>query len=168
MRTERNQSETLTRQLRGHQVSHVSCPGKQHLFVHFSDGLVLAVERREQGLIVSVDSPHRATDHNADQGRPTPRQLEYLRFITRYIVHFGSAPAESDIQRHFLVSAPSVNQMMQTLERRGFISRQRGVARSIRINITLPNVAEATLQLRSGDRSTPTPRSRSARQTRSV
>ena len=38
-----------------------------------------------------------------------------------------------DIGRHFLVSAPSVNQMIQALERRGFITRQRGVPRSIRL-----------------------------------
>ena len=46
---------------------------------------------------------------------------------------FGRAPAEADIQRHFLVSAPSVNAMMQTLERRGFITRKPGVPRSIRV-----------------------------------
>ncbi|MBI4728399.1 MAG: hypothetical protein HY775_02720 [Acidobacteria bacterium] len=46
---------------------------------------------------------------------------------------FGRSPAESDIQRHFLVSAPSVNQMVQMLERQGFIERERGVPRSIRL-----------------------------------
>jgi Mn-dependent DtxR family transcriptional regulator len=52
---------------------------------------------------------------------------------------YGVAPAEADIQRHFMVSAPSVNQMMQNLERRGFIARERdlftgqAVPRSIRI-----------------------------------
>ena len=69
--------------------------------------------------------------------RPTKRQLDYLAFIAKYMDYFGRAPAESDIQRHFLVSAPSVNQMMQMLERRGFITRQPGVPRSIRICIDL-------------------------------
>ena len=69
--------------------------------------------------------------------RPTKRQLEYLVFIRKYMVRFGRAPAESEIERHFLVSAPSVNQMMQMLERRGFIDRQAGVARSTRLCIDL-------------------------------
>ncbi|MBI4525070.1 MAG: hypothetical protein HY695_14800 [Deltaproteobacteria bacterium] len=143
MRTKRNHSETLTRQLRGCQVSHVSVPDEQHLLVHFSNGLVLAIERGSQALTASVDSSW-PTGRKAEQARPTQRQLEYLRFITRYIGRFGRAPAESDIQRHFLVSAPSVNQMMQTLERLGFISRQRGIPRSIRVNITLPDIMGTT------------------------
>ena len=68
-----------------------------------------------------------------DGPRPTRRQREYLEFIARYIRRYGISPAESDIGRHFLVSAPSVNQMVQMLERQGFISRQRGVPRSITI-----------------------------------
>jgi LexA DNA binding domain len=142
MRTKRNQSEAVTGQLRGCQVSHVSIVDGQHLLMHFTNGLVLVVEGGERGLTVSVDSPRRRIHPDGEHVRPTPRQLEYLRFIARYILRFGRAPAESDIQRHCLVSAPSVNQMMQTLERLGFISRQRGVPRSIRVNITLPAVME--------------------------
>ncbi|MDX1430754.1 MAG: MarR family transcriptional regulator, partial [Rhodothermales bacterium] len=61
-----------------------------------------------------------------------------LNFIRRYMDRFGRSPAETDIQRHFLVSAPSVNQMVRTLERRGFIERDRDgfgqtVPRSIRV-----------------------------------
>ena len=41
------------------------------------------------------------------------------------------------IQRHFLVSAPSVNAMMKTRTRRGFISRVPGLARSIRLLLPL-------------------------------
>ena len=62
--------------------------------------------------------------------RDDPHRLE---FIARYIRRYGISPAESDIGRHFLVSAPSVNQMVQMLERQGFIARQRRVPRSIRI-----------------------------------
>jgi repressor LexA len=39
------------------------------------------------------------------------------------------------MQRYFKVSPPSVHQMMLTLEREGFISRQPGVARSIEMLI---------------------------------
>ena len=59
--------------------------------------------------------------------------IEYLEFIARYILRYGISPAESDIGRHFLLSAPSVNRMVQTLERRGFITRKRGAPRSIAI-----------------------------------
>jgi DNA-binding MarR family transcriptional regulator len=50
----------------------------------------------------------------------------------------GISPAETDIRVHFQVSAPSVNQMIRTLERRGFITRDRDwfgqtVPRSIRV-----------------------------------
>jgi hypothetical protein len=45
------------------------------------------------------------------------------------------APAEIDMQRYFKVSPPSVHQMVLTLEREGFISRQLGVARSIEMLI---------------------------------
>ena len=148
MRTKRNHPDTLTRQLRGCQVSHVSVPDVQHLLVHFSNGLVLAIERGSQAITASVDSSCWSTGRNAEHAHPTQRQLEYLRFITRYIGRFGRAPAESDIERHFLVSAPSVNQMMKTLERLGFISRQRGIPRSIRVNITLPDIIEESVSPR--------------------
>src|SRR4051812_7316649 len=39
----------------------------------------------------------------------TKTQGRYLAFIHRYITKFDQAPAEADVQRHFLVSAPSVN-----------------------------------------------------------
>jgi repressor LexA len=63
----------------------------------------------------------------------TAKQGRYLAFIHHYMAKFGGAPAESDIQRHFLVSAPTVNQMMQRLERSGLIARTPGQARSIRL-----------------------------------
>jgi DNA-binding MarR family transcriptional regulator len=75
----------------------------------------------------------------------TKTQGRYLAFIHRYITKFGRAPAESDIQNHFLVSAPSVNAMMQTLTKKGFISRIPGVARSIQLRVPahlLPGAGE--------------------------
>src|SRR6266568_4032073 len=47
--------------------------------------------------------------------------------------HRRGPPAETDMQRHFQVSPPSVHQMIVTLERNGLIRRQPGVARSIQI-----------------------------------
>ena len=63
----------------------------------------------------------------------TERQGQYLAFIYTYSHMFRRPPAETDMQRHFQVSPPSVHQMIVTLERNGLISRQPGVARSIQI-----------------------------------
>jgi hypothetical protein len=46
-----------------------------------------------------------------------------------YSVIHGVAPAEADMQRYFRVSAPSVHQMVVTLEHRGFVARIPGHAR---------------------------------------
>lgn len=63
----------------------------------------------------------------------TPKQGQYLAFIHAYRQVHGRAPAEADMQRKFQVSAPSVHQMVLTLERAGLIRRQAGVARSIEL-----------------------------------
>ena len=63
----------------------------------------------------------------------TEKQGHYLAFIYTYSHMFRRPPAETDMQRHFQVSPPSVHQMVVTLERNGFIRRQPGVARSIQI-----------------------------------
>ena len=56
-----------------------------------------------------------------------------MAFIYTYSHMFRRPPAETDMQRHFEVSPPSVHQMVVTLERNGLIRRQSGVARSIEI-----------------------------------
>ena len=65
--------------------------------------------------------------------RFTEKQGQYLAFIYTYSHMFGRPPAETDLQRHFRVSPPSVHQMIVTLERNGLIRRQAGVPRSIQI-----------------------------------
>ena len=73
--------------------------------------------------------------------RFTPKQGQYLAFIHAYTLVLGRPPAQADLQRHFRVTPPSVNQMLITLERAGLIRRQPGVARSIQLLIspsTLP------------------------------
>ena len=45
----------------------------------------------------------------------------------------GRPPAEADMERYFQISAPAVHQMVVTLEKRGFIERVPGQARSIRL-----------------------------------
>ena len=63
----------------------------------------------------------------------TEKQGQYLAFIYAYSCMFRRSPAETDMQRHFRVSSPSVHQMVITLERAGLIRRQPGVARSIEL-----------------------------------
>ena len=63
----------------------------------------------------------------------THTQGQYLAFINAYTRVNLRPPAEADIQRRFGVSAPSVHQMVLTLERAGLIRRQPGAPRSIEV-----------------------------------
>lgn len=65
--------------------------------------------------------------------RFTPKQGQYLAFIHYYTKIHGRAPAESDLERYFRVSPPSIHDMIKTLERNGLIERVPGQARSIRV-----------------------------------
>jgi DNA-binding MarR family transcriptional regulator len=67
--------------------------------------------------------------------RLTQIQGQYLAFIYAYSRIFKQPPAEADMRRHFGVTAPSVHQMVLTLEKAGFISRVPGAARSIQLLI---------------------------------
>lgn len=62
---------------------------------------------------------------------PTARQGQFLAYILQYSLVNGCAPAEADMQRYFEITPPSVHSMVLTLERRGFIQRVPGHARSI-------------------------------------
>ena len=63
----------------------------------------------------------------------TATQGRYLSYVHAYTTLHGCAPAESEIATALCVSAPSVNQMVKMLERKGLISRQPGVPRSIEV-----------------------------------
>jgi len=67
--------------------------------------------------------------------KPSPRQRQYLDFIAGYTRLLGFPPAEADVQRFFKVTPPSVHHMVLTLEKRGFITRVPGQARSIRLKL---------------------------------
>lgn len=64
---------------------------------------------------------------------PTERQGQFIAYIHRYALINGCAPAEADMQRYFQITPPSVHSMVLTLERRGFIRRVPGQARSITV-----------------------------------
>ena len=65
--------------------------------------------------------------------KPTKKQGQYLAFIHYYTKINGRPPAESDMQRYFRVTSPSVHQMVVTLEKSRFIERIPGQSRSIRV-----------------------------------
>ena len=74
----------------------------------------------------------------------TQKQGQYLAFIYTYSKLHRRPPAEADMQRYFQVTAPSVHQMVLTLEKRGLIERVPGQPRSIRILLAwneLPDLA---------------------------
>jgi hypothetical protein len=61
------------------------------------------------------------------------KQGQYLAFIHTYTRLHRRAPAESDIQDYFRTTPPSVHEMLKTLQRKHFIVRTAGVARSTRV-----------------------------------
>ena len=63
----------------------------------------------------------------------THKHGQYLAFIDCYTKLNRKAPAEMDMQDYFQVTAPSIHQMVLTLEKNDYISRQPGVARLIKI-----------------------------------
>lgn len=64
---------------------------------------------------------------------PTKRQAEYLAFIRAFTDRWGIPPSFEEIGRHFTTTAPSVNNMVKTLETRGFLTRIPGRARTLRV-----------------------------------
>ena len=78
-------------------------------------------------------------NQSVDQKAPAPtarftaKQGQYLAFIWAYSQINRRAPAEADFQRYFRVTAPSVHQMLKTLDQLGLIDKQPGIARSIQL-----------------------------------
>ena len=83
--------------------------------------------------LASVRASRRGPSMDADY---TLRQGQYLAFIYYYTKIHGVPPAEADMQKYFRVSPPAVHEMVKTLERRGFIEREPGTPRSIRLLLT--------------------------------
>ena len=89
--------------------------------------------------------PPKPTDPRADSGKVMPResiadarpftatQGQYLAFIYYYTKIHGTPPAETDCRRFFRVTPPAVHEMIKTLHTHGFIEREPGKARSIRL-----------------------------------
>jgi DNA-binding MarR family transcriptional regulator len=91
----------------------------------------------------------RVTKPSRDRGdhQFTALQGQYLAFIHTYSLIHRRAPAQADIQQFFLVTPPSVHQMVLTLEKRGLLARTPGVARSLRVLVSpdkLPVLVDPT------------------------
>ncbi len=71
----------------------------------------------------------------------TPKQGQYLAFIYYYTKIHGMPPAEADFRRFFRVTPPAVHEMIKTLHTRGFIEREPGRARSIRLHLARGSIA---------------------------
>ena len=72
-----------------------------------------------------------------DDARPfTAKQGQYLAFIYYYTKIHGTPPAEADFRRFFRVTPPVVHDMIKTLHAHGFIDREPGQARSIKLRLT--------------------------------
>ena len=74
----------------------------------------------------------------------TATQGQYLAFIYYYTKIHRVPPAEADMQRYFRVTPPAIHNMIVTLEKRGFIMRTPGAARSIQLLLSrdkLPDLA---------------------------
>lgn len=63
----------------------------------------------------------------------TDRQGQYLAFIHLYTKLNRRPPAETDFQRYFRVTPPTVHSMIVTLETHGLIRRQPGVPRTVQV-----------------------------------
>ena len=74
-----------------------------------------------------------ANDAGKRSVRFTPRQGQYLAYLYWYRKLHRRSPAESDIGKYFRVSPPTVHQMIVKLEENGLITREPGVARSVRV-----------------------------------
>ncbi len=72
----------------------------------------------------------------------TPRQGQFLAFIHLYRKLHRRGPAESDLRVFFGVTAPAVHGMVVKLEELGLITREPGVARSMRVAIPAERLPE--------------------------
>lgn len=74
----------------------------------------------------------------------TETQGQYLAFIYYYTKIHGVPPAEADMQHYFGVSGPAIHNMVVTLEKRRFIARTPGAARSIRLLLSRDKLPDLT------------------------
>ncbi len=72
----------------------------------------------------------------------TKKQGQYLSFIYYYRKLNDQSPAHLDFQKYFNTNPASVNSMLKMLESKGFIEREAGKARSIKLLIEKEDLPE--------------------------
>lgn len=72
----------------------------------------------------------------------THKQGQYLAFINSYWKLNRRGPAESDMVNFFGVTPPSVHRMIVKLDELGLITREPGVARSVRVAVEADQIPE--------------------------
>ena len=65
----------------------------------------------------------------------THRQGQFIAFIYFYRKLHRQGPAETDMVKFFRITPPSAHSMVVKLEELGLVTREAGVARSIRVAI---------------------------------
>lgn len=77
----------------------------------------------------------------------TPRQKQALAFVEQYIEANGFAPSILDLKNHFgYRSTRSAADLLQALDRKGFIDIAPGIARGIRLS-TPNSISEVNLNV---------------------
>jgi repressor LexA len=84
----------------------------------------------------------RQDELQASESQWTDRQGQYLAFIYDYTKVNRRPPAEADIARFFRVAPPSVHRMLVELERRNFLTRVPGEARSLQVLVPRAELPE--------------------------
>lgn len=64
---------------------------------------------------------------------PTPKQLAAEKFIATFHAEHGFAPSVRELAKHFGVTGPSMQGLLDRLEQRGRIRRVRGMVRTIEL-----------------------------------
>ena len=104
----------------------LGCPGAED---HVAVRVILAQGRvNAEGLDVDFDAPVRALFKPL-----TPRQRDCMNAIADWMESNGEAPSNTELAAELGVSSASVSTMLGRLEKDGWITRQKGVSRSVRI-----------------------------------
>lgn len=99
----------------------------------------ITVGVQQQAMGRSSRKPSRCAESSASlagHASFTSRQSQFLAFIHLYRKLHRRGPAEPDMVKFFRVTPPSVHGMVVKLEKLGLVTREPGVARSVRVTIS--------------------------------
>lgn len=94
-------------------------------------------DHKNSGVSISQDKQFSEKNYTEKQG-------QYLAFIYYYTKINGKPPAESDMQRYFNVSPPSVHRLIVELEKKNLIERESKKSRSIKVRLPVRQLPQLT------------------------